>query len=202
MDEIKKEFDNKKMIIRLGLLIVMLLLVITGTSLAAYTWTHTGSNPNTISAVEVSMDLLEDSSEIISITNALPMEDSNGVYQNESFKFAVGTKTTANTTISYTIKIDKLTTDTGYTPLDDTDIKVYLEDYDGNVLVQPTLISDLTNYVLYTGTQVHSTSIETVQHKFKLRAWIDESLMDEAANWTTSTKLQYKFKISVTGTEV
>ena len=52
-DEIKKEkeLDTRKMIIKLALLVVMLILLITGTSLAAYTWVHTGSNPNTISAV-------------------------------------------------------------------------------------------------------------------------------------------------------
>ena len=202
MDEIKKEFDNKKIIVRMGLLIIMLLLLITGTSLAVYTWTHTGSNPNTINAVEVSMDLLESSNEIISLTNALPMEDEEGIYQNEVFKFAVSTKTTANATIRYTISIEKLTADTGYTLLNDSDIKVYLEDYEGNELVQPTVISDLTNYVLYTNTQTHSLSNEVVQHKFKLRAWINEELMDDAANWGTSTKLQYKFKINVTGTEI
>ena len=145
-DEIKKEkeLDTRKMIIKLALLVVMLILLITGTSLAAYTWVHTGSNPNTISAVDISMDLLESSNEVISITNALPMEDEDGIYQNDSFKFAVSTTTTANTTIGYTITIEKLTADTGYTLLNDSDIKVYLEDYEGNELVEPTLIRDLT----------------------------------------------------------
>ena len=203
-DEIKKEkeLDTRKMIIKLALLVVMLILLITGTSLAAYTWVHTGSNPNTISAVDISMDLLESSNEVISITNALPMEDEDGIYQNDSFKFAVSTTTTANTTIGYTITIEKLTADTGYTLLNDSDIKVYLEDYEGNELVEPTLISDLTNYVLYTSSHSHSLSNEVVQDKFKLRAWIDESLMSAAANWTTNTKLQYKFKIKVSGAEI
>lgn len=201
MDEIKNETDNRKIVIRVALLVVMLMLLITGTSLAAYTWTHTGSNTNTISTVDISMDLLESSSEIINITNALPMSNEDGISQNEAFKFAVSTKTTANTTIAYTLSIEKLTPDTGYTFLNDNAIKVYLEDYEGNVLVQPTLISNLTNYVLYTGTQAHSISNETVQHKFKLRAWIDESLTSNAANWGPSTKLQYKFKINVSGAE-
>ena len=201
MDEIKNEIDNRKIVIKVALLVVMLLLLITGTSLAAYTWTHTGSNSNTINTVDISMDLLESSSEIINITNALPIADEDGIYQNEIFKFAVSSKTTANTTIAYTLSIEKLAADTGYTFLNDNAIKVYLEDYDGNVLVQPTLISNLTNYVLYTGTQTHNLSNETVQHKFKLRTWIDESLTNDAANWGPSTKLQYKFKIKVSGTE-
>ena len=162
MDEIKNEIDNRKIVIRVALLVVMLMLLITGTSLAAYTWTHTGSNTNTISTVDISMDLLESSSEIINITNALPMSNEDGISQNEAFKFAVSTKTTANTTIAYTLSIEKLTPDTGYTFLNDNAIKVYLEDYEGNVLVRPTLISNLTNYVLYTGTQTHSMSNETV----------------------------------------
>lgn len=203
MDEIKSEnqLDNKQLIIRVALLIIMLLLVITGTSLAAYTWRYNGTTANRISTVDISMDYLESNSEIINITNALPMYDEEGIYQNDTFDFAVTSKTTRNTTINYTLTIEKLTADTGYTSLNDSDIKVYLEDYEGNVLVQPTLISALSNYVLYTGSHAHSSSTESVQTKFKLRAWIDESKINAAKNWDTTTQIQYKFKINVSGTE-
>lgn len=199
MDEIKNEFDNKKMIIRIALLVITILLVITGTSLAAYTWIYNGTNPNTINTVEVSMDFLESTSEIISITNALPMSDANGISQNEKFDFAVNTKSTQSTTINYTLSIEKLTADTGYTLLNDSDIKVYLEDHEGNQLVAPTLISSLSNYVLYTGSHTHNQSQETMQSKFRLKVWIDSSKESEAQNWTSSTKLQYKFKINASG---
>lgn len=201
MNETNINLDKRKMIIRVALLIIMLILVITGTSLAAYTWVYNGTTPNTINTVEVSMDLLESTEEIISITNALPMTDQDGIYQNDKFDFAVNTKTTRTTTINYSITIEKLTADTGYTLLNDSDIKVYLEDYEGNVLVQPTLISSLTNYVLYTGTHTHDVSHETIQSKFRLRAWIDSSKESEAQNWDSTTKKQYKFKINVSGTE-
>ncbi len=203
MDEIKSEsqLDNKKLIVRVALLIIMLLLLIMGTSLAVFTWQYNGTTANRISTVDISMDYLESNSEIINITNALPMSDEEGIYQNDTFDFAVNSNTTRNTTINYTLTIEKLTADTGYTQLNDSDIKVYLEDYEGNQLVAPTLISSLTNYVLYTGSHVHSSSAESAQTKFKLRAWIDESKTPAAQNWNTNTQIQYKFKINVSGTE-
>ena len=203
MDEIKSEsqLDNKKLIVRVALLIIMLLLLIMGTSLAVFTWQYNGTTANRISTVDISMDYLESNSEIINITNALPMSDEEGIYQNDTFDFAVNSNTTRNTTINYTLTIEKLTADTGYTLLNDSDIKVYLEDYEGNQLVAPTLISSLTNYVLYTGSHVHSSSAESAQTKFKLRAWIDESKTPAAQNWNTNTQIQYKFKINVSGTE-
>lgn len=203
MDEIKSEsqLDNKKLIVRVALLIIMLLLLIMGTSLAVYTWRYNGTTANRISTVDISMDYLESNNEIINITNALPMSDEEGIYQNDTFDFAVNSNTTRNTTINYTLTIEKLTADTGYTLLNDSDIKVYLEDYEGNQLVAPTLISSLTNYVLYTGSHVHSSSAESAQTKFKLRAWIDGSKTEAAQNWNTNTQIQYKFKINVSGTE-
>ena len=201
MEETKKELDNKKLIIRIALLVIMLLLLITGTSLAAYTWRYNSTNPNRISTTEISLDFLESTDEIINITNALPVTDEEGKYQNEYFDFSVNTKSTTPRTINYTITIEKLTADAGFTLFNDSDIKVYLEDYDRNVLVEPTLISNLTNYALYTHSNVHTTGVETIQTKFRLRAWIDNSKADEAKNWTESTKLQYKFKLNVSGAE-
>lgn len=201
MEENNNQLDNKKYLIRVALLVIMLLLLITGTSLAAYTWTYNSTNKNRISTTEISLDFLESNDEIINITNALPLTDEEGKYQNEYFDFVVNTKSSTATTINYTLKIEKLSADSGYTLLNDNNIKVYLEDYDRNVLVQPTLISSLTNYVLYTSSHVHTASTETLQSKFRLRAWIDSSKTNEAKNWNESTKMQYKFKLNVSGTE-
>ena len=79
--------------------------------------------------------------------------------------------------------------------INDSDIKVYLEDYEGNQLVGPTLISDLNNYVLYRSTHSHNGNSD-VQEKFKLRVWIDETKTEDARNWDMDTKLQYKFRLN------
>jgi len=128
------------------------------------------------------------------------MYDDEGIYE-PSFDFAVTSNTTRNVNINYTLTISKLSLDTGYTALQDNQMKVYLTDYDGNVLVQPTLISSLTNYQLYSSSHAHSASNTIVQSKFRLRVWIDQSLMTAAQSWTTSTKLQYKFKINILSSE-
>ena len=201
MDELNKKVNNRNNIMRVLLSVVILLLLITGISLAAYNWRFNGTLTNQISAVDIELDFLESQDNIINITNALPMADEEGKYQHETFDFAVTSKTTKNTSIGYTLSIEKLVADTGYTLLNDGDIKVYLEDYAGNIVVAPTLISSLSNYQLYHGKHNHSSSTETVQSKFKLRAWIDESKTNDAKSWTTDTKLQYKFKINLSAGE-
>jgi len=196
----ENQINNKRNILKMSLLIVGLLVLIGGISYAAYTWTFNGTLTNNISTSSIELKFLESNTEIINITNALPMYDDEGIYE-PSFDFAVTSNTTRNVNINYTLTISKLSLDTGYTALQDNQMKVYLTDYDNNQIVAPTLISDLNSYKLYTGIQTHNSSNETVQHKFKLRVWIDESLMDAAKNWTTSTKLQYKFKIGITSSE-
>lgn len=198
MKEIK--LNNKKNVLRMCLLIVGLIVLITGTSLAAYNWVFTGGTANTISTTGIELKFLESNTEIINITNALPMYDDEGINE-PSFDFAVTSKTTRDVKIKYTLNIEKLSLDSGYTALTDNQIKVYLTDYDNNQVVAPTLISNLNSYKLYTGIHTHNSTNETVQDKYKLRVWIDESLMDAAKNWTTSTKLQYKFKIGISSGE-
>ena len=156
---------KKKNILKMSLLIVGLLILIGGTSYAAYNWVFTGSLANTISTTGIELKFLESNTEIINITNALPMYDDEGINE-PSFDFAVTSKTTRDVKIKYTLNIEKLSLDSGYTALNDNQIKVYLTDYDNNQIVAPTLISDLNNYKLYTGIHTHNSSNETVQHKF------------------------------------
>ena len=196
----ENQINNKRNILKMSLLIVGLLVLIGGISYAAYTWTFNGTLTNNISTSSIELKFLESNTEIINITNALPMYDDEGIYE-PSFDFAVTSNTTRNVNINYTLTISKLSLDTGYTALQDNQMKVYLTDYDGNVLVQPTLISSLTNYQLYYSSHAHSTSNTIVQSKLRLRVWIDQSLMTAAQSWTTSTKLQYKFKINISSSE-
>ena len=185
----ENQINNKRNILKMSLLIVGLLVLIGGISYAAYTWTFNGTLTNNISTSSIELKFLESNTEIINITNALPMYDDEGIYE-PSFDFAVTSNTTRNVNINYTLTISKLSLDTGYTALQDNQMKVYLTDYDGNVLVQPTLISSLTNYQLYSSSHAHSTSNTIVQ-----------TLMTAAQSWTTSTKLQYKFKINISSSE-
>ena len=196
--EIKQKSIKKQLILTvLGVLV--LVIAVAGASFAAWNYVFNGTLVNTISTNDISLDLLESDDEIINITNALPMSDNEGKVQTETFDFAVTSKTVKDIDIEYNINIEKLTVDNGYTSLNDNQIKVYLTDYNNTQKVAPTLVSNLTNYKLYTGKHSHDSTHETVQDKFKLRAWIDGSV--DASNWNASTKLQYKFKIGLTSTE-
>ena len=97
-------------------------------------------------------------------------------------------------TYDYTFNGDKELDNSYY--LQDNQVKIYLEDYDGNVLVAPTKVSGLgDNYILYNDINKHSTTNTKQTDKFKLRVWVDKDV--EAGSWDENTKLEYKFKIGV-----
>ncbi len=191
--------SNKKQLILSILGVLVLVIAVVGVSFAVWNYVFNGTLTNTISTNDISLDLLESNTNIITIENALPMSDNEGKAQTQTFDFAVTSKTVKDIDIEYNINIQKLEVDNGYTSLNDNQIKVYLTDYSGTQKVAPTLVSNLTNYKLYTGKHSHDTTHETVQDKFKLRAWIDGAV--DASNWNASTKLQYKFKIGLTSEE-
>ena len=193
-----KETNIKKRKVIALILIVALIALSIGITYSLYNYNFIG-NKNTLESADISLEFLESNTNIITIENALPMSDNNGILQTETFDFSVTSKTNRDMTIKYILSIQKLSVDTGYTSLNDNQIKVYLEDYSGNQKVAPTLISSLSNYKLYTGTHTHNSSTETVQDKFKLRVWIDGDV--DTSSWTSATKLQYKFKIGLTSEE-
>lgn len=194
-----KQKNTKKKLTAIILSIVLVLAVI-GISFAVWYYTFNGTLTNLISTTDISLDLLESNTNIITIENALPMGDNDGKSQTQTFDFAVTSKTTKDTIITYKLSIEKLSVDSGYTSLNDNQIKIYLTDYQNNLVLNPTKISDLNNYVFYSGAHYHDSNNETKQNKFKLRAWIDGEV--DASSWTSSTKLQYKFKIKISSNEV
>ena len=198
MNEGKKV--EKKTILEIIILIVSLFLLIMGVSFAMYKFHFTGSS-SSINTTSVGIEFLESKQNIIDIKNATPMTDEEGINQDDEFVFAVKTKTTRTTDIKYTLYIEKLEPDDGYTPLEDNYIKVYLEDYNEKKLINPTLVSNLNNYALYSKSNSHNKTNEVIQDKYKLRVWIDESKTNEAKTWNKNTKLEYKFKIKVELTE-
>ena len=164
----------------------------TGISFAVWNYNFLGE-ANKIETGEISLELLESNTDIINIENALPMGDNEGKAQDKTFDFAVTTKASRDLNMSYEIVLEKLEATSGYTLLNDNEVKIYLEDYNGNTLVEPVKISELTDYVLYTDTNVHSSTITKLTDKYKLRIWVDKDV--ETESWDENTKLEYKFKI-------
>ena len=197
------------------LTIFVLVATITGVAIAAYTWNFESKNANTIGTGNISMSFLE-STDVINITNALPITDDNGMglnTKNEYFDFAITTQASgAPGNISYNVSITKVDVDSGYTALKDSDVKVYLTTLAGEdeiQVVRPTLVSSIitsgdtgtltfdsgkTGYL----THNHTTADQTKTTKYRLRMWVDSTV--DASGWTENTKNQYKLKVSTSGT--
>ena len=193
---IEKGDNKRKKVITISLIVILLMLCV-GISFAVWNYGFLGQT-NKLETGEISLELLESNTNLINITNQLPISDSEGKTL-DTFDFAVTTKASRDINLGYEIKIEKLSASSGYTSLNDSQVKVYLTDYSDNELISPTKISDLSDYSLYSKVNVHSKTITKLTDKFKLRVWIDEDT--DASNWDENTKLEYKFKIGVNGGE-
>lgn len=189
---------NKTRKIITGMLVVVLMVLLIGVSYAVYRYTFTGSL-NLLEKEMIELELLEDTNEVINITNALPISDTKGIEEEQTFNFAVTTRTAATTDIFYNLKIEKLNVDSGYTALEDSAIRIYLTDYNDKALIAPIKISDLNNYTFYKTYNSHTPETTEVTTKYKLKVWVDWDV--DASSWNKNTKLQYKFKIGVKGEE-
>ena len=136
------------------LLVIVSVLIIALISIGTYAiWNSellTGNN--SISSGQVKMSYTE--SNEIGMDNALPMKDSEGKLLTNYFDFQVLSyiKTRANDNtqrkINYSIVLEPITVEN---PLNDNEIKVYLtmvENGTETVVVEPTTIDKLTDYVL------------------------------------------------------
>ena len=193
---IEKGDNKRKKVITISLIVILLMLCV-GISFAVWNYGFIGQT-NKLETGEISLELLESNTNLINITNQLPISDSEGktLY---TFDFTVTTKASRDINLGYEIKIEKLSASSGYISLNDSQVKVYLTDYSNNELISPVKISDLSDYSLYSKVNVHSKTITKLTDKFKLRVWIDEDT--DASNWDENTKLEYKFKIGVNGGE-
>lgn len=177
---------------------MILLVLIVGVTYAAFNYSFLGGQ-SSITTGTVELKLLESNSEVISITNMFPMSDKEGINQEETFDFAVITKANYEISIGYDLYVEKLEVDTGYTSLNNSDIKIYLTDYNNNKLIDPVNIGDLSGNTFYTKVNEHTKTTTEITNKYKLRAWIDKDV--DASNWNENTKLEYKFKLGVSGGE-
>lgn len=205
-----EEIENKKEHSKAFTILAIFVLVatITGVAVAAYTWNFASTNSNKIGTGNISMSLLE-SDDTINITNALPVKDATGMAlgSDDSFDFAITTQASGSPgNISYNISITKVAVDSGYTALNDSDVKVYLSTLtaDGeDQVVAPTLVSSIitsgsTGTLASNLTHNHTTANQTKTTKYRLRMWVDSAV--DASGWTENTKNQYKLKVSTSGT--
>ena len=194
--------ENKQPKIIFAVLGVAILLTLTvGLSFAIFTYNGKGGT-NTISTGTISMSFTE-STNVISLTNALPVQSAS-LAENSStyFEFSVSSTTSTAMTVPYTIKISEVAVDSGYTKINTGLVQVYLTEVSGTTetakvnKLASTILNTQTTATLLSANHVHSASGDMVT-KYRLRLWIPYSV--DASSWTSSTKLQYKVRIDVTG---
>ena len=187
------------------ILILILLIAIIGISYAAFSYTGAGQKLNTITTGAISMEYVE-STNVISMNNALPTTDATGKKLSNSgeyFDFTVKSSITGNTDINYEIAAKE---ENGNT-FDGKNVKFYLTkvNSDGTeeeAMPPKTYLEDQTSNV-YTGRPSDMMSLfvgnlnqqgET-EIKYRLRLWVDESYNPQNDNGG----LIYKVKVNVYG---
>ncbi len=153
---------------------------------------------NSISSGQIKMSYTE--SNEIGMDNALPIKDEEGKVLTNYFDFQVLSyiKTRANDNtqrkINYKVVLEPITVDN---PLSDSEIKVYLTKVEGGtetVVVEPTTIDQISNYILSSQDEVFSNNKAEVVTSYRLRAWID-SRVD--MNKLNAKSYSYKFRVNV-----
>ena len=187
------------------ILILILLIAIIGISYAAFSYTGTGQKLNTITTGAISMNYIE-SSNVISMNNALPTTDNTGkkrLNTGEYFDFTVKSSIKGNTDVNYEIAAKE---ESGNT-FSGKNIKFYLTkvNSDGTEVeaMPPKTYSEDTTSNIYTGRPADMMSLFVgnlnqqgdTEIKYRLRLWVDENYNPQNDNGG----LIYKVKVNVYG---
>ena len=182
--------------------VAILFVAVVGITYAIFVFTGNGNKKNTISTGTISI-LYTESSNVISINNAMPMSDSVGKIQNEYFDFSVSAKIKGKASINYEVRARR-TDKTDINRLPDNQVNIYLEKQDSNryvpVMEPKTFIPTSTtldntyvnndSMLLYKGTMTSNGDI-SVEDKYRLRIWLKENT--EVYN----SSMIYKLRVDV-----
>ena len=187
------------------ILILILLIAIIGISYAAFSYAGTGQKLNTITTGAISMEYVE-STNVISMNNALPTTDATGKKLSNSgeyFDFTVKSSIAGNTDINYEIAAKE---ENGNT-FDGKNVKFYLtkvnSDGSEEEAMPPKTYSEDTTGNVYTGRPSDMMSLfvgnlnqqGNTEIKYRLRMWVDENYNPQGDNGG----LVYKVKVNVYG---
>ena len=196
---------NKKKDLVLILIVFILLIAIVGISYAAFNYVGTGQKLNTITTGAITMNYIE-SSNVISMNNALPTTDNTGkkrLNTGEYFDFTVKSSIKGNTDINYEIAAKE---ENGNT-FSGNNIKFYLtmvnSDGTETEAMPPKTYSEDTTSNVYTGRPADMMSLFVgnlnqqgdTEIKYRLRLWVDENYNPQNDNGG----LTYKVKVNVYG---
>ena len=193
--------NKKKKLMMISLSLFAIAIVSFGTYALWNSELLTGNN--SISSGQVKMSYTE--SNEIGMDNALPIKDEEGKVLTNYFDFQVLSyiKTRANDDtqrkINYKVVLEPITVENA---LSDSEIKVYLTKVEGGtetVVVQPTTIDQISNYILSSEDEVFSNNKAEVITSYRLRAWIDSKV---DTNKLSEKKYSYKFRVNVNSANI
>ena len=184
---------------------IFLLIVVIGVSYAAFTYSVVGQKANTITTGAITMSYTE-SSNTISMNNALPTKDTTGKTRKntgEYFDFTVKSSIVGNTDINYEIAAKE---ETGNT-FSGKNIKYYLTTVDSNgketEVMAPRTYYEESSGNVYTGRPADTMSLYVgnlnqqgdTTINYRLRMWVDEAYNPQNDNGG----LTYKIRVNVYG---
>ena len=176
--------NKRQLLLSIGLVLILVLMIV-GISYAAFKFVGLGTKPNTITTGAITMKY-EESTNTISMNNALPTTDATGKVRltaGEYFDFTLEGTIKGTENINWEIAAEDVTTATR--KIDGKYIKLYLTSLDdtGNEkeVMAPTVYNTESTENTYTGRPANmmslakgttSTSFST---KYRLRMYVDES---------------------------
>lgn len=183
----KENGQKKALLSALG--VAILVVAVVGISFAAYQSSFNSTSANSVSTGTIMVSYTEPTN-AINITDAMPLSDANGMSMTgagKTFDFTVSTKVSNALTVPYTITLTKVNTST----LLDNQIKVYLTK-NGSQVVEPTLVDNLTDSavrtgskVLYSDSDVYTNNFTQITTNYVLRMWIDKDVSIDSQNSKT-----------------
>lgn len=199
MEESKKQ--SKIIFAVIGVAILLTLTV--GLSFAIYSFDDVGGE-NTITTGTVSMSFTE-STNVVDITNALPVQNLVNAQQGEYFEFTVKSTADGKMSIPYTLHATEVAVDTanGFSSLGKNQVHFYLTEVASGT--ETVVVDKLVSEILGSGstaqllTDTHAyEAAGSLSTTYRLRLWIPYDV--DASSWTADTKLQYKLRIDVSAT--
>ena len=176
--------NKKQLLLSIGLVLILVLMIV-GISYAAFKFVGLGNQPNTITTGAITMKY-EESTNTISMNNALPTTDATGKVRltaGEYFDFTLSGTIKGSENINWEIAAEDVTT--GTKKIDGKYIKLYLTSLDENnnetEVMAPKVYTTESTENTYTGRPTNmmslakgttSTSFST---KYRLRMYVDES---------------------------
>ena len=190
--------NRKKEKIMVLLLVLSIILVTTGTTLAFFTYKATGETVSTITTGGITFHYkeMQGKGHGISISDALPVaSNDNAKRSNDYFDFKITSTVTDGVQIPYTVTARMS---------DDSDsimgniINIYLTEVDGNSetatalfsgdLVKYNNLEDYENRGSYTEKVIYRDTVSSASYEknFRLRMWIDQNTNLNTGNGTSN----------------